>query len=56
MIITQKTQKAQKCFALQNGGHTDYTDEHRLLFREVMIEKGTVLQKLRSVKTENNLE
>ena len=54
--VTQKAQKAQKCFALQNGGHTDHTDEHRLLFREAMIGRGVVLQKLRSVKTENNWE
>ena len=49
--ITQKAQKTQKCFALQNGGHTD---EHRLLFREARIRRGVVLQKLRNVKTESN--
>ena len=54
--VTRKSQKAQKCFALQNGCHTDHTDEHRLLFREAMIGRGVVLQKLRSVKTKNNLE
>ena len=36
--------------------HTDDTDEHRLLFREVMIGRGVVLQKLRNVKTKNNWE
>ena len=25
MSITQKTQKAQKCFALKKGCHTDFT-------------------------------
>jgi hypothetical protein len=36
--------------------HTDKTDEHRLLIREAMIGRGAILQKLRSVKTENNWE
>ena len=50
--ITESTE----LFCLAKGCHTDDTDEHRLLFREAMIGRGVVLQKLRNVKTKNNWE
>ena len=51
-ILLNFTQKAQKCFALQNGGHTDHTDEYRLLFREAMIRRGDIFTKIKECENE----
>ena len=52
---TENTENTEM-FCPAKWGHTDHTDEHRLLFREAMIGRGVVLQKLRNVKTKNNWE